>query len=143
MNKRKSKKQIFIKTCKGFLKNIPMMAGVVLLIGLLKTFVTFEAISNLFTGKPLADTALGALSGSILAGNSINSYIIGKEMLDSGISILAVTAFLVAWVTVGFVQIPAEAKMLGNRFTIMRNLLSVILSILVSITTVWIIGGIS
>jgi uncharacterized membrane protein YraQ (UPF0718 family) len=143
MNNKKSKKQVFIKTSKGFLKNIPMMIGVILLISLLKTFVSFETISTLFIGKPLADTALGALFGSVLAGNSINSYIIGKEMLASGISLLAVTSFLVAWVTVGFVQIPAESKILGNRFTLIRNSLSVILSILVSMTTVWIIGGIS
>lgn len=143
MNNKKSKKQIFIKTSKGFLKNIPMMVGVILLISLLKTFVSFETLSRLFIGKPLADTALGALLGSVLAGNSINSYIIGKEMLSSGISLLAVTSFLVAWVTVGFVQIPAERKILGSRFTLIRNSLSVILSILVSITTVWITGGIS
>ncbi|HKL11160.1 MAG TPA: permease [Clostridia bacterium] len=143
MNNKKSKIQIFIKTSKGFLKNIPMMIGVILLISLIKTFVSFETISTLFIGKPLVDTALGAIFGSILAGNSINSYIIGKEMLASGISLLAVTSFLVAWVTVGFVQIPVESKILGGRFTLIRNSLSVILSICISMTTIWIIGGIS
>jgi len=141
MKKKKSKKQILIKTARGLLGNIPMMAGVIMLISLLKTFVSFQTLSTLFTGNALADTTIGAFFGSILAGNSINSYIVGKEMLASGISLFAVTSFLVAWVTVGFVQIPAEMTMLGRRFTIVRNSLSVILSIAVSLTTVLVMGG--
>jgi hypothetical protein len=53
-----------------------------------------------------------------------------------------VTAFLVAWVTVGIIQLPAEIMMLGKRFAITRNILSFIFSILVAIMTVLIIGAI-
>jgi hypothetical protein len=42
----------------------------------------------------------------------------------------------VAWVTVGIVQFPAEAGILGKRFAITRNTLSFILAIGVSIATV-------
>jgi uncharacterized membrane protein YraQ (UPF0718 family) len=64
------------------------------------------------------------------------SYIIGGELLKDGVSLFAVTAFIVTWVTVGLLQLPAEAAILGRQFAIFRNILSFILAILVSIVTV-------
>ena len=134
---KKSLKKVFIKSLKGLINSMPTMFSIVFLIGLMKSFIPFESIASLFTRSIFIDTTLGALIGSILAGNSINSYIIGNEMLSSGISLFAVTAFLVAWVTVGFVQIPAEKELLGTRFTATRNALSILLAITISLLTVW------
>ena len=78
--------------------------------------------------------------GSISAGNPITSYIFGGELLDQGINLLAVTAFLVAWVTVGLVQLPAESFLLGKRFAILRNAISFIFSIFVAIITAFLVG---
>jgi uncharacterized membrane protein YraQ (UPF0718 family) len=89
-----------------------------------------------FKGNIISDTLLGAIFGSISAGNAVTSYIIGGELLKEGISLFAVAAFIVAWVTVGVVQFPAEAAILGKRFALLRNLLSFILSIAVAIVTV-------
>ncbi len=61
-------------------------------------------------------------------------------MLQAGVSLVAVTAFLVAWVTVGLVQFPAEAILLGRRFALRRNLLSFFFSILVALATVALLG---
>lgn len=140
MQKKKSLKKVFLKSLKSLLNTLPTMFGIVLLIGLMKSFVSFESLATLFTQNKIIDTSFGALLGSILAGSSINSYIIGNEMLASGISLFAVTSFLVAWVTVGFVQIPAEKELLGSKFTIIRNILSVFLSIVISLLTVWTLG---
>ena len=85
------------------------------------------------------DTLIGTLIGSISAGNPITSYIIGGELLNKGVSLFAVTAFIVAWVTVGIIQYPAEADMLGKRFAILRNVFSFMLAILVAIVTVTIV----
>ena len=78
----------------------------------------------------------GSTVGSISAGNPITSYIIGGELLKEGISLFAVTAFITAWVTVGIIQLPAEASILGKRFALARNILSFIFSIIVAIATV-------
>jgi len=40
------------------------------------------------------DTLLGTGLGSILAGNPLNSYVTGGEMLEKGVSLFAVTAFI-------------------------------------------------
>ncbi len=113
-----------------------MILGVVLLLGLFRVFVTNEMINAVFTGNVLRDTVFGALIGSISAGNAIASYIIGGELLKEQVSLFAVAAFIVAWVTVGVIQFPAEVAILGKRFAIARNLLCFMLSILVALATV-------
>jgi uncharacterized membrane protein YraQ (UPF0718 family) len=79
------------------------------------------------------NSVIGSLLGSVSAGNPIVSYIIGGELLDQGVSITAVTAFLVAWVTVGLVQLPAEMALLGKRFALYRNGFAFISSMVVAI----------
>ncbi|MEJ2267866.1 MAG: hypothetical protein P8X70_02205, partial [Nanoarchaeota archaeon] len=73
--------------------------------------------------------------GSISAGSPITSYIIGGELLKRGTSLIPVTAFIVAWVTVGIIQIPIESKTLGKKFTILRNSLAFISAIIVALIT--------
>ncbi len=138
--KQKSVKKIFFKSLKGLLNALPMMIGIILLIGLMKSFISFESVAGIFTQNKFIDTAIGAFLGSILAGNSINSYIIGNEMIISGVSLFAVTAFLISWVTVGFVQIPMEREFLGTRLTLTRNILSILFAIVISLSTVWLLG---
>ena len=133
---RKSIIDSFYKALKSFVGVIPILLGVILLLGLFRIFVSRAMISSIFTGKFLQDTMIGALIGSIFAGNSVTSYIIGGELLNEGVSLFAVTAFIVAWVTVGIVQFPVEAATLGRRFAFARNILSFILAILVAMTTV-------
>jgi len=140
--KRKSIGISFYKAFKSFCTSLPMLLGVVMLLGLLRTFVSKQMISSVFTGALARDTLIGSVVGSISAGNPITSYIIGGELLKEGITLFAVTAFMVAWVTVGIVQLPAEASILGRRFALSRNILSFILSILVSISTVTILMAI-
>jgi len=126
----------FYKAIKSFGASLPVLIGVILLIGLFKSYIPSKLISSVFTGEIFRDTFLGSTIGSILAGNPITSYIIGGELLKEGVSLFAVTAFIIAWVTVGIIQLPAEASILGKRFALIRNILSFLFSILVAIVTV-------
>jgi predicted Fe-Mo cluster-binding NifX family protein len=131
--------QAFRSSCNQFMNLLPIMLGVVLLIGLFNVFLSREFISLMFSGNKVQDTLLGACMGSILGGNPINSYIIGGELLEQGVSLFAVTPFLVAWVTVGLIQLPAEIAALGRGFALARNALSFLLSIITAIVTVTIL----
>lgn len=119
-----------------FMNLLPIMLGVLLLIGLFNAFVSRAFLSLMFSGNKIQDTLLGACIGSIFAGNPINSYIIGGELLEYGVSLFAVTALIVAWVTVGLVQLPAEIVALGRGFALVRNAISFLLSIVLAIITV-------
>jgi len=139
MDKKKQQKTPLIslyKAFKSFITTFPLLLGIILLIGLFKVIISQEMISSLFTGDMLSDTALGSIIGSISAGNAVTSYIIGGELIKNGVSFFAVTSFIVAWVTVGVVQLPAEAAFFGKRFAIARNIISFILCFVVTILIV-------
>ena len=119
---------------------LPILIGVVLLMGLFNAFVSSEALASLFSGNTALDALWGACFGSILAGSPISSYIIGAGLHEQGVSMYAVTSLIVAWVTVGLVQIPAEAAALGTRFAIVRNVVCFVSAIAVAIATVMILN---
>ena len=114
--------------------------GVLMLLALVDTLIPKQTYRLIFTKNWLADPFLGAVLGSISGGNPITSYIIGGELRQEGVSMLAITAFIVSWVTVGIIQLPAEGLMLGKRFAIVRNAISFCMSIVVAIVTVLTLG---
>ena len=114
----------------------PVMVSVVLLVGLLNAFVSRSLLASILSGNAALDTLWGACFGSILAGNPVNSYIIGGQLLEHGISLFAVTAFIVTWVTVGVVQLPAEMAALGKRFALLRNAICFVAALPISVVTV-------
>ncbi|MGC9309783.1 MAG: permease [Candidatus Nanoarchaeia archaeon] len=129
------------KASKEMWNVLPLILGTILLISLANAIIPKSFYINIFQNNLLLDSFIGSAIGSILAGHPITSYIIGGELLKQGISLVAVTAFLVAWVTVGIIQLPAEAAILGKRFALIRNILSFISAIIIAFLTVLILGG--
>jgi uncharacterized membrane protein YraQ (UPF0718 family) len=136
---KRSEKENFLQqltnAATGFLYIMPMMLGVILLVGLFKTYITPEQLTALFGGNTAADTLIATVAGALSAGQPIISYVLGGEMLENGVSLQAVTAFILAWVTLGVVQLPMEAKMLGLRYTILINTLSFLFAITIALAT--------
>jgi hypothetical protein len=62
-----------------------------------------QAYRFIFSGNWLIDPLMGAVLGSISGGNPLTSYVIGGELRQEGVSMLAITAFIVSWVTVGII----------------------------------------
>lgn len=129
-------KQAFLKTVQSFKKSLPILLGVILLLALATTLIPKNLYSKIFTGNQIIDPLIGALVGSVAGGNPLTSYIIGGELRLQGINMLPITAFIVAWVTVGIIQLPAEALMLGKRFAIIRNMISFVTAIFIAILTI-------
>jgi len=130
-------RQALRKTANNFRQILPILLGVLLLIGLANVAIPKSYYRCIFTRNSLLDSLIGAIFGSILAGNPINSYIIGGELLQQGVGLVAVTTFLLSWVTVGIVQLPAESLMLGRKFALIRNTLSFIMAIIIAFLTVF------
>jgi uncharacterized membrane protein YraQ (UPF0718 family) len=127
--------KVLRKSSLSFSSMAPLLLGVIGLVGLFQVLVTSAMIASLFQGNPLLDTLIGTLTGSVAAGNPIVSYLIGGELLDQGISLYAVSAFILSWVTLGLVQLPAEIEIFGSRFTLYRNILSFIFCMLIAAMT--------
>lgn len=130
----------FVKTARSFTRSLPILLGVFLLLSLAATLIPKGLYGRIFTGNRIFDPLIGALVGSVAGGNSVTSYIIGSELRLQGISMLAITAFIVAWVTVGIIQLPAEALMLGRRFALARNVVSFFSGVMIAILTVLALG---
>lgn len=122
-------KQILKKTFKNIFNSFPLILGMMLLVSLISSIIPKSFYLNFFKHNIFINSFLGSLFGSISIGNPAISYILGGEFLSKGISLIAVTAFIISWVTVGVVQIPMESMYLGKKFTISRNLSAFILSI--------------
>jgi uncharacterized membrane protein YraQ (UPF0718 family) len=113
----------------------PLLFGVIGLVGLFQVLVTPKMLASLFRGNRIADTLIGTLTGAVAAGNPIVSYLIGGELLGRGISLYAVCAFILSWVTLGFIQLPAEVEVFGGRFTLYRNILAFVFTMLIAVLT--------
>jgi len=120
----------------NFFTLLPVMLGALLLTSLLIPFIPHLFEVSLFARHPLMDALVGAGLGSIAAGQPVVSYLLGGELLSSGVSLVGVTALVVAWVTVGIIHLPVEAVMLGRRFAIYRNLLSFLFALTIAFITV-------
>ena len=126
-----------INTLKSLWMIAPMLLAVIALVGLFETYITPQMIHSFFDGNILHDTILATTAGAVSIGQPFLSYIIGGELLKEGISLYAVTAFILSFVTLGVIQLPLEFSIFGARFTIIRNLLSIVFAFIVSWASVY------
>jgi len=123
------------KTIHSLKMTIPMVIGILLLINLLNPlFRKFYPL--IFTDHYVFDPLIGAVAGSVSFGIPIFSYVVGGELLKTGVSLLAVVAFILSWSMVGLVMLPLEISLLGKKFAILRNSLNFFASIIIAILTV-------
>jgi uncharacterized membrane protein YraQ (UPF0718 family) len=118
---------------------LPLLAAVILLVGLFGAFVPPAALRRVFTGRPFLDALLGTLVGAVTTGNAVNSYVVGQKLLADGVGVYAVAAFVFAWATVGIIQLPVEIGALGRRFALARLGVSFLLCLFVAFFTGWIL----
>lgn len=136
LDKKITLKEAVFKTAQSFKISLPIMIGILLLINLINLFAK-GYYPKLFTGNLILDPLIGSLAGSISFGIPIISYIVGGELLKDGISLIAISAFIMSWSTVGIAMLPLEAKFLGKRFAVVRNITNFIFAIVISILTVF------
>jgi hypothetical protein len=128
-------KEAFKKTIQNLKTSIPIVVGVLMLLNLMNPLIQ-KYYPKIFTGNLFIDPLLGAIGGTISFGVPVASYVIGGELLKEGVTLLAVTAFMLSWSTVYFVMLPLEITYLGKRFAILRNSLNFVTSIIIAILTV-------
>jgi uncharacterized membrane protein YraQ (UPF0718 family) len=133
-------KKAIKKSILSLLSVIPMIIAVIGLVGLMQTYITPDKFSFLFGKNAFLDTLSGTLIGAISVGHGMISYVVAEGFLQQGISHYGAAAFILAWVTLGFIQLPAEASVFGIRFTVYRNILTLVSTILVAYFTVITVG---
>ncbi len=97
--------QAFKKSLLSFVATLPLLLGVILLIGGVQTLVSQEMLASLFGHGALIDALSGTLLGAIASGNPSIGYVAGGELLaQGGVSLFAVTAFLLVIVITALVN---------------------------------------
>ncbi len=128
-------KEAFVKSLKNILVSIPIILGILMLINLINPFLS-NYYSIIFTNNFFLDPLIGAIAGGISFGIPITAYVTGGELLKDGVSLLAVTAFVMAWTTVGVAMLPLESKFLGRKFALSRNAVNFLFALIISILTI-------
>ena len=111
---------------------LPVLLAVLLLASLIVPLIPVLIHHGILGQGVWIDTLGAAAVGSLASGQPIVGYLLAGEMQKAGVGLIAVTAFIAAWVTVGVVSLPAEAMVLGTRFALVRNAVSFVLSLLLA-----------
>ncbi len=133
LDKRKTAQALKI-ALKSFFKILPQALLIIILIGLLMSFLTPAVISNLL-GKQSGffGILLAALLGAVMHIPSIVAFPLAASLLEKGAAVMAIATFIATLTMIGIVTLPLEIKELGKKFALWRNGLSFALAILVGI----------
>ena len=128
-------KTALLKTINNIKTSIPITLGVLMMVSLLNPLFQ-KYYPQIFTGNYFIDPLIGAVAGSFSFGIPIAAYVTGGELLKEGVSLLAVTAFILSWSTVYITLMPLEITTIGKKFAVLRNSLNFITSIIIAILTI-------
>jgi uncharacterized membrane protein YraQ (UPF0718 family) len=131
-SKEKTKKAFKIAK-KAFLKTAPSLLAVLGIVGLTLGILTPETISRLVGSEAgFIATIMAALIGAITLIPSLVAFPLAGSLLRSGATVMTISVFVTTLVMVGIVTMPMEIKILGKKFTLLRNGLGFIAAVLIA-----------
>lgn len=119
---------------KSFFKMLPMVLIIVILVGLLLGFVPPGEIEKFFGAQSgLFGVLIIGGAGAILHIPSLIAFPLAGSLRESGASVASTAAFITTLTMIGTVYLPVEIKILGKKFAILRNGLSFVIAIVISL----------
>jgi uncharacterized membrane protein YraQ (UPF0718 family) len=107
---------------KAGLKLAPSLIAIIGLVGLILGFLPPETISRLVGSEAgYTATIIAAVVGAVTMIPSLIAFPLAGSLIRSGAAVMTASAFITTLVMVGMVTAPMEAKILGGRFTLLRN----------------------
>lgn len=133
----KDKKRTFtsVKMSAGMMKNIGSdMVAILLLIGLILTFIPPESMSNFLSANDnFLSTIVFALVGCITLIPAFVAFPLAGSLLKAGAGVMPIVAFITTLTMVGIVTFPLEKREFGWKFTLIRNSLSFVFAIVIAV----------
>jgi uncharacterized membrane protein YraQ (UPF0718 family) len=131
-SKEKTKKAFKIAK-KSFVKTAPSLLAVLGIVGLTLGVLTPETISRLIGADAgFMATIMAAVIGAITLIPSLIAFPLAGSLLRAGANVMTISVFITTLVMVGIVTMPMEIKMLGKKFTLLRNGLGFIAALLIA-----------
>lgn len=127
---RQKTKNALIKAWKSFKNILPLLLGVILLIGLMLSILDTKLISRIIGEKsgPLG-VLLASVVGSITLIPGFIAFPTAALLLEGGAGYIQIAAFVQTLMMVGIVTLPMEIKYFNKKVAILRNVISFVLSI--------------
>lgn len=127
---RQKTKQALIKAWMSFKNIIPMLLGVIFLIGLILSLLDTKIISSIIgeNSGPLG-VMLASLVGSVTLIPGFIAFPTAALLLEGGAGYIQIAAFVQTLMMVGVVTLPMEIKYFSKKTAILRNVISFVLSI--------------
>jgi uncharacterized membrane protein YraQ (UPF0718 family) len=119
---------------KKLTKMTPIFMTMLMIVAIVLFLVPNEAIStvlgskNLFTG-----TVIAALVGSLTMMPGPIVYPLCGILKEQGVSYTVISAFSISLMMVGVVTFPLEKSYFGLKFTIVRNIVSFVIALIVAV----------
>ncbi len=118
----------------SFIKILPMVFLIIIVIGLLLGFIPPEQISR-FIGEQsgIAGVLLVGAVGALLHIPALLSFPLAASILERGASVAAVAAFITTLTMIGMITLPLEISILGKKMALLRNGLSFVVAIIIAL----------
>lgn len=133
---RKDKKKTLnsMYMARSMMKNmVGEIIGVLFLIGLITTLIPPNTIRSFVNGSnTLISTVVSALVGSITLIPAFVAFPLVGSLVNMGVNIIPIVAFLTTLTMVGIVTFPLEKREFGVKFTLYRNLFSFLFAIIIA-----------
>ena len=127
---RQKTKKALIKAWNSFKNTLPLLLGVILLIGLMLSILDTKLISRIIGEKSGAlGVLLASVVGSITLIPGFIAFPTAALLLAGGAGYIQIAAFVQTLMMVGIVTLPMEIKYFNRKVAILRNVISLVLSI--------------
>lgn len=137
-SKEKTKKSLK-KAWKAFENILPQFLAVILIIGMLLSFLDTNLISKILGEESGAiGMVIASVIGSFTLIPGFVAFPLAASLLAGGAGYGQITMFVTTLMMVGIITIPIEKKYFGNKITVRRNIYAFIYAFAIS----FVIGGI-
>ena len=127
---RQKTKNALIKAWNSFKNILPMLLGVVILVGLILSILDTKLISKIIGNQSgFYGVMLASLLGSITLIPGFIAFPTAALLLTGGAGYIQIAAFVQTLMMVGIVTLPLEIKYFNKKVAILRNAISFVLSI--------------
>ena len=125
-------KEAFFKGWKSLASMMPQFLGIIIVVGITLALLKPETISKILGSDSGAfGVLLSAVVGSLAMTPTFVAFSTGDMLLKSGAGISQVAALISTLTLIGVITIPLEAKYIGKKATLYRNLVAFFFSIMV------------
>lgn len=133
LKSREKTKKALIKAWKSFENILPLLLGVIFMVGILIAVLNTQVISKLIgSNSGYLGVAISSIVGAITLIPGFIAFPTAALLLENGAGYMQIAAFISSLMMVGIVTLPMEFKYFGKKISIVRNILAFLFSFLVA-----------